>query len=115
MKRHHAHQFIKINTSFVFSGFREFLEADVKKWHQIRGGLLITTMKLISLAFDVETNRVNGKFTSNIKYSKPGFLETFGYLLSPANCVMGPWVSFNDYLAAFEPSRVKWVRVIVAG
>lgn len=89
---------------------REFLESDFKKWHQIRGSLLITTMKLISLAFDVDANRVvPSKNNASHHRAKPGVLETFGYLLCPANCIMGPWVSFNDYLAAFEPSRVKWV------
>lgn len=81
-------------------------------WHQIRGTLLIVTMKLISLAFDVDAKRIHTKSLVSGGSSLPGVLETLGYLLSPANCILGPWVSFNDYLAAFEPSRVKWVRVV---
>lgn len=77
----------------------EVLEKDPKVWHHIRGVLMIAVMKSISLAMDTRADR-----SLRDRFSIISFL---GYICSPANCIFGPWISFNDYLNSITRSKNK--------
>lgn len=93
--------------------FRELLEKDAKLCHQIRGTQMIVVMKLISLGFDLDA----GKFTQSnqrnqhVTVTTPNIIETMGYVMCPANCILGPWVSYTDYNAIYQSSTGKWVYI----
>ncbi len=38
----------------------------------------------------------------NVLCTLPTFLEFLGYAFCPGNCVMGPWVKYEDYLRVYE-------------
>ena len=40
----------------------------------------------------------------------PNILEYLGYTLCPGTCVLGPWVTYEEYLKIF--SKPVWVSVI---
>ncbi|XP_062707934.1 protein-serine O-palmitoleoyltransferase porcupine [Aedes albopictus] len=77
----------------------EILEKDPKIWHHIRGVLMVAVMKSISLAMDTRTDR-----SLRDRFSMISFL---GYICSPANCIFGPWTSFNDYLETITKSKSR--------
>ncbi|XP_055381048.1 protein-serine O-palmitoleoyltransferase porcupine [Condylostylus longicornis] len=80
----------------------EISQSNINLWHQIRGIQMILTMKATSLAFDLDSKKI-------IKC--PGILEYFGYLFCPANCVLGPWIPYEEYQAIFKGSKfnIKWI------
>ena len=83
--------------------FSEFLESNLGAWHQIRGTFMIAVMKIISLGFDLESGKLK---------EKPTVPAILGYILCPANCVLGPWISYNDYLGIYNTgSKFRWVSV----
>ncbi|ESO08230.1 hypothetical protein HELRODRAFT_98326 [Helobdella robusta] len=67
----------------------ELICFDQSTWHTIRGTQMILSMKLISLAFDID-NKV-------IKHI-PNFFNVFGYSLHVGSLIFGPWISYKDYL-----------------
>lgn len=107
---------------------REFLCGDPKIWHQIRGTQMIATMKVISLAFDasITTTTTTTKQTTQNKYQQtnqieriPNILEYFGYIVCPANCILGPWITYKEYLMNFkcigkwQPKWFIWILINV--
>uniref|UniRef100_A0A182SZW9 Protein-serine O-palmitoleoyltransferase porcupine n=1 Tax=Anopheles maculatus TaxID=74869 RepID=A0A182SZW9_9DIPT len=74
----------------------ELLEPSPETWNRIRGTQMILLMKALSLAFDTEENQ-------NLR-NQLNVLSYTGYILCPANVVLGPWISFNDYLNIWKPS-----------
>lgn len=54
---------------------------------------MIIVMKIISLAFDIDATKSK---------DLPHPLQYAGYLLCPANVILGPWHSFNEYKSVFE-------------
>ncbi|XP_075159152.1 protein-serine O-palmitoleoyltransferase por [Haematobia irritans] len=52
----------------------------------IRGPLMLVTMKLISVAFDLQ----DGKESFH-------WLTLLGYLCSPSSLILGPWIPFRSY------------------
>ena len=66
----------------------EIFVVPVNEWHQIRGAQMIATMKIISLAFDLGSEKVD---------NLPGVLEYMGYVLHPGSIVFGPWMSYEEY------------------
>ncbi|XP_052897000.1 protein-serine O-palmitoleoyltransferase porcupine [Anopheles moucheti] len=74
----------------------ELLEPSPETWNRIRGTQMILLMKTLSLAFDTEE-------TQNLR-DQLNVLSYTGYILCPANVVLGPWISFNDYLSIWKPS-----------
>lgn len=78
----------------------ELIQNDRKLWHQIRGIQMVAAMKIISIAFDLESKKIA---------KTPTFMEFFGYLLCPANAVLGPWIPFDEHVTIFK--QFKLVRV----
>lgn len=77
-----------------------------KMWQQIRGIQMIAAMKIISVAIDLDRDLFK-------KMLNP--VEFAGYIFCPANCVLGPWISFhtyNHYLEIKFLSR-RWLKIIV--
>lgn len=67
-------------------------------WHKMRGTQMIAVVKIISIAFDIDRDRIK---------KLPSFLEFWGYILCPGNVIMGPWCAFTDYLLIFQRSEVN--------
>lgn len=57
-----------------------------EQYETIRGPQMVVSMKLISLAFEVQDDKT--------KYE---LLTYLGYLLSPASLILGPWISLRNY------------------
>ncbi|XP_053676409.1 protein-serine O-palmitoleoyltransferase porcupine [Anopheles nili] len=74
----------------------ELLEPSSETWNRIRGTQMILLMKALSLAFDTEDNYSLRQQLNTLSYS--------GYILCPANVILGPWISFNDYLNIWKPT-----------
>ena len=66
---------------------------------------MILSMKLISIAFDMDED-IQNETKGGIR-AVPSFSEYFGYALCPGTTVLGPWVSYNDYLEIYKDP--KWV------
>ncbi|XP_076338388.1 protein-serine O-palmitoleoyltransferase por isoform X2 [Tachypleus tridentatus] len=66
----------------------ELFLVDKAQWHKIRGSQMIVTMKIISLAFDIDSGLV----------SLPNPLECLGYFLCVGTVIFGPWISFTGYM-----------------
>lgn len=90
--------------SFLFSC--EIYVVNPKMWQQIRGIQMIAAMKIISIAIDLD----RGLFK---KILNP--IEFGGYLLCPANCILGPWVSFHKYSQYLEVKFLtrRWFKIII--
>ncbi|KAJ0181015.1 hypothetical protein K1T71_003100 [Dendrolimus kikuchii] len=76
-----------------------------KMWQQIRGIQMIAAMKIISVAMELDRDLFK-------KMLNP--IEFGGYILCPANCILGPWISFhtyNQYLNVKFLSR-RWLKII---
>uniref|UniRef100_A0A1B6EDG5 Protein-serine O-palmitoleoyltransferase porcupine n=1 Tax=Clastoptera arizonana TaxID=38151 RepID=A0A1B6EDG5_9HEMI len=82
------------------------LSSDNEQWPRIRGVEMLIVMKIISLAFDLD---------SGIVKEFPNMTSYFGYILCPGNVVFGPWVSFNVYRKIFVNPlwNSKWLQEIV--
>lgn len=77
----------------------ELLADNPTVWHKIRGVQMIATMKVISLAFDLDAS----------KHSRtPALFPYLGYMLCPANAVLGPWVAYDEYTASLDQSRLEF-------
>ncbi|XP_058122008.1 protein-serine O-palmitoleoyltransferase porcupine [Anopheles ziemanni] len=74
----------------------ELLEPSPEAWNRVRGTQMILLMKVLSLAFDTEDNMA--------LRNQLGVLSYCGYILCPANVILGPWVSFSDYLHIWRAS-----------
>lgn len=68
----------------------------------MRGTQMIAAMKIISVGFDIDRNKIKGSLD---------FFEFWGYILCPGNVVMGPWAAYNDYLNIYH--RPKWVFFLI--
>ncbi|KRT78521.1 hypothetical protein AMK59_6775, partial [Oryctes borbonicus] len=65
---------------------------------------MITVMKIISMAADFRD------------LEKPTFAQYVGYLLCPANCMLGPWCSYSEYIrvnTTRSPLNIKWLLRIL--
>lgn len=87
---------------YLFLG--EFLIVKYDAWETIRGTQMIVAMKILSFIFDASTGVVK----------EINVLDFFGYILCPANCIFGPWVSYTDYknLKNNDNFNTKWVTKI---
>lgn len=77
-----------------------------KMWQQIRGVQMIAAMKIISVAIELDRDLFKRMLNP---------VEFGGYVLCPANCVLGPWISFhtyNQYLDVKFLSR-RWIKIIL--
>jgi len=61
------------------------------------GAQMILAMKLISLAFDLDSGTVR---------DMPHVFHYGGYLFHVGSVLLGPWMSFHDYMSALnQPSE----------
>ncbi|XP_045506615.1 protein-serine O-palmitoleoyltransferase porcupine [Colias croceus] len=77
-----------------------------KIWQQIRGIQMIASMKIISIAIELDRSLFK-------KMVNP--FEFAGYILCPANCMLGPWISYKSYekdLCVKFLSR-RWIKIIL--
>uniref|UniRef100_A0A182R0A3 Protein-serine O-palmitoleoyltransferase porcupine n=1 Tax=Anopheles farauti TaxID=69004 RepID=A0A182R0A3_9DIPT len=74
----------------------ELLEPSAETWNRIRGTQMILLMKALSLAFDTDGNLALRNQLNVLSYC--------GYVLCPANVILGPWISFSDYLNIWKPA-----------
>jgi O-palmitoleoyl transferase len=96
-----------VHSLIILLLFSELIESDAKLWHQIRGIQMIAVMKTMSLAFDLEAGKIgDGHKDDDVlvdhKITCPNTLKYFGYMLCPANCILGPWCSYQEYLEVFR-------------
>ncbi|XP_018328743.1 protein-serine O-palmitoleoyltransferase porcupine isoform X2 [Agrilus planipennis] len=73
-------------------------------WIQLRGFFMIACMKIISFTSDLQRGE---------EYRSVLF---FGYILCPANCLFGPWVSVGEYKTLYKNPGKKnfnWATRII--
>lgn len=76
---------------------------------------MIIAMKVISLAFDT-TTIIKPQSTNQI-IQLPNFLEYYGYILCPANSILGPWIPYKEYVMNFkcigkwQPKWLLWILI----
>ncbi|KAJ8930865.1 hypothetical protein NQ314_016285 [Rhamnusium bicolor] len=84
----------------------EYFLLEAETWLEIRGIIMVFTMKLISLAEDVDKGVT----------SFPTFFRYFGYIFCGANIMFGPWISFQEYIVLYHHPRQKniwWIYGIL--
>lgn len=62
-----------------------------EQYETIRGPQMVVSMKLISVAYEVQDEK-----------EKYQLITYLGYMLSPASLILGPWVSLKDYRPDFS-------------
>lgn len=98
-------KFVKCGTVIVLV-LCQYILLELDTWMEIRGIIMIFTMKLISLLDDIDN-----KLTSH-----PSFIQYFGYMCCGSNIMFGPWISFTEYLLLFKIRTIKskwWLFAIV--
>lgn len=75
--------------------FSELIELD-NHWQHVRGSALIISMKAIALAFDISSTKIP---------KLPPVYEYAGYILCPANIVLGPFVTFLSYKSCHRNNK----------
>lgn len=68
---------------------------------------MIVAMKVISLAFDTTIKR-----NQLPPIDQPNIIEYYGYIMCPANCVLGPWIPYKEYAMNFKAAgkwQPKWI------
>ncbi|XP_073958344.1 protein-serine O-palmitoleoyltransferase por [Choristoneura fumiferana] len=77
-----------------------------KMWQQIRGIQMIAAMKIISIAIDLDRNLFKNMINP---------VEFGGYMMCPANCMLGPWISFHSYSTYLDVKFLsrRWIKLIV--
>ncbi|CAG9855426.1 unnamed protein product [Phyllotreta striolata] len=84
----------------------EYFLMNAATWLEIRGLVMVFSMKLISLVDDMEKDIVQF----------PSFFNYFGYIFCGANVIFGPWISFDEYNLMYDkPTRknFRWMFSIV--
>ncbi|XP_046429500.1 protein-serine O-palmitoleoyltransferase porcupine isoform X1 [Neodiprion fabricii] len=71
-------------------------------WHKIRGVTMIASMKAVSVVMESDT------------FPLPSFLEYIGYMLCPATCLFGPWVSYKDYATLYRVNQWSVRKILIA-
>lgn len=80
----------------------EFFLLNAVDWNKIKGSIMVISMKIISVTFDVE----NGILTEQLSS-----LEFYGYVFNPASLIFGPFISYKDYEQLFHasPMSLSWL------
>ncbi|XP_037925830.1 protein-serine O-palmitoleoyltransferase porcupine isoform X2 [Hermetia illucens] len=95
----------------------EIFEWNPVVWRQIRGVQMVATMKVVSLSFDVDAGilwTTDGNSDAGVKsISKPDILSYLGYMFCPANCVLGPWVRYSEYISVARGSKLLDIKVLL--
>lgn len=77
-----------------------------KMWQQIRGIQMIAAMKIISVAIELDRDLFKRMLNP---------VEFGGYILCPANCILGPWISFHTYNHYLEVKFIsrRWLKIML--
>ncbi|XP_012158171.1 protein-serine O-palmitoleoyltransferase porcupine [Ceratitis capitata] len=75
----------------------EFIWKQQVDWQMIKGSLMVSNMKIISIAFEI------GKLNSRNILIVPNIFSYFGYIFMPSNLLIGPWVPYSSYLQSLRP------------
>lgn len=83
----------------------EIFVINPKMWQQIRGVQMVAAMKIISVAIELD----RGLFKQMLNP-----VEFGGYVICPANCILGPWISFQTYNQYLEVRFLssRWIKII---
>ncbi|XP_023951278.1 protein-serine O-palmitoleoyltransferase porcupine [Bicyclus anynana] len=75
-------------------------------WQQIRGIQMVAAMKIISVAIELDRDLFKQMLNP---------IEFGGYVLCPANCILGPWISFHTYSHYLEVKFLcsRWIVIIL--
>lgn len=93
-------------TIITFLLLCEIYVLNPKMWQQIRGIQMIAAMKVISVAIELDRNIYNN-ILNPVEYG--------GYIFCPANCILGPWMSFQSYNKSLEVRFLckRWFSIIL--
>lgn len=83
----------------------QYILFEIDTWMEVRGIIMVFTMKLISLVDDIDKNII-----SNLS-----FVQYFGYMCCGSNIMFGPWISFTEYHLLFRMPTIKskwWLLAI---
>lgn len=78
--------FVLIGITTFFLIYSEFYYPYLQTWLAARGLMMIFTMKFLSLSKDLQDMK-----------GGCSFLQYLGYILCPANLIMGPWIRYSAY------------------
>ena len=73
------------------------------EWHRVRGAQMVVAMKVISVAFDLDSGQIP---------RLPGPWHFAGYLLHPGTVIFGPWVSYQEYANVEFHAKKKMVCML---
>ncbi|XP_054904565.1 protein-serine O-palmitoleoyltransferase porcupine-like [Poeciliopsis prolifica] len=73
---------------------------DMGTWNKIRGSQMVVSMKVISLAFDLDRRKDN---------NLPGPAEFLGYVFFVGTVVFGPWISLSSYKNALDGPKLSYL------
>ncbi|XP_019852943.1 PREDICTED: protein-serine O-palmitoleoyltransferase porcupine-like isoform X2 [Amphimedon queenslandica] len=96
----------------VFIIMCELLIVSSAEWHKVRGSFLVMSMKLVSLAYDIDTNiNTAGRDHRGGGGGVPSVISYVSYAVFPATTVFGPFVTFNDHLQYTNgtPLSLGWI------
>lgn len=94
-----------LTVCFILLG--EYFSDNPKHWHQIRGMVLMLSMKIISIAFDCDRG---------VLKSLPNPITYFGYMFHQGTLLFGPWISIVNYKNSVEnsvPMSLNWVFCVI--
>ncbi|XP_053948246.1 protein-serine O-palmitoleoyltransferase porcupine [Anastrepha ludens] len=79
-------------------------------WQIIKGSIMVTNMKIISVAFEMGYCALNSRQTVIV----PNIFSFFGYIFMPATLIIGPWVPYSSYLYSIRPNpspriHMQWI------
>lgn len=83
----------------------QYILLELKTWMEIRGVIMIFTMKFISLVDDIDSFVIS--HLSCVQY--------FGYMCCGSNILFGPWICYKDYSLLLKTPTVKskwWIFAV---
>ncbi|XP_067637278.1 protein-serine O-palmitoleoyltransferase porcupine [Eurosta solidaginis] len=72
-------------------------------WEVIQGPIMITNMKTISIAFEMEESTLMNRHVRVF----PSVFSFFGYIFMPTNLIIGPWVPYSTYLYSIRTDPLR--------
>lgn len=83
----------------------EIYVVNPKMWQQIRGIQMVAAMKIISVAIELDRDLFKRMLNP---------VEFGGYIFCPANCILGPWISFHTYSHYLDVKFLtkRWFKII---
>lgn len=72
----------------------ELIASSAVEWHKSRGCFVILSMKLVSLAFDIDKAAVESPSSSSV----PHPISFLSYTLFPATIILGPFITYTEYV-----------------